>query len=379
MSEQKNRLGMGSEFRRLEIKVFIGTVLMMLAAVGIVYIVYQGWIHERFANSIVMFMERYIYGDYEAARKVYRQVFRNHKDLLLLGTVVAVFLIILRIYLTIFSRYFNAINRGIDTLTEEKADDVVLPRELAAVEKKINLIRHTLEERKQAAEAAEQRKSELIVYLAHDLKTPLTSVIGYLTLLCDKKQLPEELREKYLSISLEKAQHLEDLIDEFFEITRLHLSNITLEYSEVNLTRLLEQLTFEFQPMLAEKNLKCVLHAQPDMKLRCDVDKMQRVLDNLLRNAVNYSFEDTVITITAAVREGQADILFQNSGNTIPQDKLDRIFDQFFRLDAARGSETGGAGLGLAIAKEIVTLHGGTISARSRDETVEFEITMPAT
>lgn len=111
------------------------------------------------------------------------------------------------------------------------------------------------------AKKAEKRKNDLIVYLAHDLKTPLSSVIGYLNLLKDEQQISDELREKYLSISLDKAERLEDLINEFFEITRFNLSNITLEYRMINLTRMLEQLVYEFKPMLAEKNLTCSMDA----------------------------------------------------------------------------------------------------------------------
>mgnify|MGYP001240331856 FL=1 len=132
------------------------------------------------------------------------------------------------------------------------------------------------------------------MYLAHDLKTPLSSVIGYLNLLRDEKQISEELREKYLNISLDKAERLEELINEFFEITRFNLSNITLVYSKINLTMMLEQLGHEFKPMLAGKNLKCEFDVQPDMMLSCDANKLQRVFDNVLRNAVinawNYCF-----------------------------------------------------------------------------------------
>lgn len=287
------------------------------------------------------------------------------------------FAIILRFYLNEFSKYFKEINRGIDALIEENIGDIVLSSELTVTEKKINHIKHTLEQRKLATELAEQRKNDLVVYLAHDLKTPLTSVIGYLTLLRDENQISEELREKYLSISLEKAEHLEDLINEFFEITRFNLSNITLEYSMVNLTRMLEQLTYEFKPMFLEKNLKCELEIVPDTMIKCDVNKMQRVFDNLLRNAVNYSFADSTIRIVSTQNEGNLNIKFTNFGNTIPQEKLERIFEQFYRLDTARSSRSSGAGLGLAIAKEIVELHGGSITAKSENDIIEFEVTIP--
>ena len=302
---------------------------------------------------------------------------RNYMSLFFIVLSLILFAIILRFYLNEFSKYFKEINRGIDALIEENIGDIVLSSELTVTEKKINHIKHTLEQRKLATELAEQRKNDLVVYLAHDLKTPLTSVIGYLTLLRDENQISEELREKYLSISLEKAEHLEDLINEFFEITRFNLSNITLEYSRVNLTRMLEQLIYEFKPMLLEKNLKCELEIVPDTMIKCDVNKMQRVFDNLLRNAVNYSFADSTIRIVSTQNEGNLNIKFTNFGNTIPQEKLERIFEQFYRLDTARSSRSGGAGLGLAIAKEIVELHGGSITAKSENDIIEFEVTIP--
>ena len=258
---------------------------------------YSLFLRGHIANAFVGFLDNFVYHDYDRALNVYSMYIRNYMSLFFIVLSLILFAIILRFYLNEFSKYFKEINRGIDALIEENTGDIVLSSELTVTEKKINHIKHTLEQRKLATELAEQRKNDLVVYLAHDLKTPLTSVIGYLTLLRDENQISEELREKYLSISLEKAEHLEDLINEFFEITRFNLSNITLEYSMVNLTRMLEQLTYEFKPMFLEKNLKCELEIVPDTMIKCDVNKMQRVFDNLLRNAVNYSFDDSTIHI----------------------------------------------------------------------------------
>ena len=374
--ENGRRKKIGDEFKQLQVKLFIRTAIMAFAAVIGTFGLYIFVLAGHLANGIVGFFN-FFTKDYDAARNIYQQVIRNYMDLYVILAIVVVFLVVLRIYLKGFTKYFNEINRGIDALIDENAGDVVLSPELAAIEKKINYIKHTLEQRKLATELAEQRKNDLIVYLAHDLKTPLTSVIGYLTLLRNENKISEELREKYLSISLEKAERLEDLINEFFEITRFNLSNITLEYSRVNLTRLLEQLTYEFRPMLLEKNLKCDLEIAPDTIIKCDVNKMQRVFDNLLRNAVNYSFENGTIHIAATQNENHLSITFTNCGNTIPQEKLKRIFEQFYRLDTARSTGNGGAGLGLAIAKEIVGLHNGAITARSENEVIQFEVTIP--
>lgn len=274
-------------------------------------------------------------------------------------------------------KYLDSVISASEKLAHPTEEQIILPDAMKSVQDEMNQVRENSLLNARLAKEAEQRKNDLIVYLAHDLKTPLTSVIGYLTLLRDEGEISENLREKYLSISLEKAERLEELINEFFEITRFNLSNITLEYSKVNLTRLLEQLTFEFKPMLSDKNLECSLEIEPDVMIMCDVDKIQRVFDNLLRNAVNYSFENEKIEIIVTQNEKDIHIKFLNKGNTIPEEKLSRIFEQFYRLDSARSSRSGGAGLGLAIAKEIVELHNGKISAKSEDEVVEFEVVLP--
>ena len=364
-------------YTQLRMKLFAKTAIVPVIAVIVVFVVYKVFIQGHFADVIVGFLENFVYGDRNSALLTYQYIFRNNRDGLFMIAIFLVFLIVLRIYLKGFTRYFNEINRGINALIEENAGDVVLSPELAATEKNINAIKHTLEKRKLAMETAEQRKNDLVMYLAHDLKTPLASVIGYLTLLRDENQISDELRQRYLSITLDKAERLEDLINEFFEITRFNLSNITLVYRKINLTRMLEQLAYEFKPMLAEKNLKLEFAVQADIMLSCDADKLQRVLDNLLRNAVSYCYESTRIQIDAEQKAEDVWIKITNEGDTIPQEKLERLFEQFYRLDVSRSSSTGGAGLGLAIAKEIVELHHGQLTAHSENGLTWFEVTLP--
>ena len=273
-------------------------------------------------------------------------------------------------------RYLNCMVDAAKSLSHPDEIPIVLPEALGGIENELNLAREQALRNIDAANDAVRRKNDLIMYLAHDLKTPLASVIGYLNLLRDERQIPEELREKYLSITLEKAGRLEDLINEFFDIARFNLSTVTLQYGMINLTRLLEQLTFEFRPIMKEKNLSCKLDIAVDIMLRCDADKLRRVFDNLLRNAVIYSYENTEIEIIAESRVEEIKITFANHGDTIPQEKLDRIFEQFYRLDTAR-STSGGAGLGLAIARQITELHGGSITAKSKQNRIEFEVVLP--
>lgn len=373
----KNRKKKSRDFAPIKTKIFFQTMLMVLAAIAFVYFLYQSFIYAKFGNWFVNMLEHVFKIDYYAAITFYYDKVHRHMDLIIVLTMATLFFIIFRFYLNFFTKYFEEVNRGIDTLVNESEEDVALAPELASTEKKINSIRHTLANRKLDAELANQRKDDLVMYLAHDLKTPLSSVIGYLTLLKDENMISEEVREKYLSIALNKAERLEDLINEFFEITRFNLSNISLEYGKINLTRMLEQLAFEFKPMLADKNITCDLNAEADIMLSCDADKLQRVFDNILRNAVNYSYENTNIKIFLTSDTDRVLISFSNEGNTIPSEKLERIFEQFYRLDTARSSGNGGAGLGLAIAKHIVELHKGTITAKSADGITCFEVMLP--
>lgn len=298
----------------------------------------------------------------------------------IIALMIAVFILCWVIMTCLFFRkplkYLDSMTGAAAQLAEHPDQPIILPEELSESERELNRVREKAVNDAKAAAAAEQRKSDLIMYLAHDLKTPLSSVIGYLNLLQDEDKLPEELKAKYLGIALSKAERLEDLINEFFEITRFNLSSVTLEYKRVDLVRMLQQLSSEFSPQLKEKGLECKIYSPGSIAINCDPDKLERVFDNLLRNAVIYSFPDTAVEIAASVEGRNAVICFKNQGNTIPKEKLNRIFDQFFRADAARGTK-GGAGLGLAIAKQITELHGGTITAESHDETVMFTVIIP--
>jgi two-component system sensor histidine kinase VanS len=189
--------------------------------------------------------------------------------------------------------------------------------------------------------------------------------------------MPVEQRAKYIRITLEKAYRLEKQVNEFFEITRYNLQEIILEKETIDLYYMLVQMTDEFYPILSAKGITAALHADENLTVYGDPAKLARVFNNILKNAAAYSYPNTEIVISAEEAEGYVKIMFQNQGHPIPPDKLAAIFEKFYRLDDARSTGTGGSGLGLAIAKEIVTLHGGTIEAHSRDNTVTFTVSLP--
>ena len=210
------------------------------------------------------------------------------------------------------------------------------------------------------------------MYMAHDLKTPLTSIIGYLTLLSDEKDISKESQQKYIKIALDKSLRVEDLTNQFFDITRYNLQNMPINKQEINLVYLLRQVIDECYPMLEKRNLKCEFKSIDKVMYYGDGDKLARAFDNLLKNAINYSYENTTIQIKLKKKKKKISIIFKNKGDKIPEYKLDKIFEKFYRGDDSRASSTGGAGLGLAITKQIIELHQGKIYVKNDNEYIEF-------
>lgn len=297
---------------------------------------------------------------------------------------IILFFVILLIFVVLFFswRYkipFQDIDRQLDALLSDDSSEIHLSKGLTATEQKLNALKQAMDKRLIEAQLAEQQKIDIVMYLAHDIRTPLTSIIGYLNLLDEAKDMPEEQREKYTNITLDKAYQLEKMMNEFFEITRYNLHQIQLNKVKIDLCYMLVQLTDELLPVLARNgNTSMIQMETEDISIYGDREKLARVFNNILKNAASYSYPNTVIVISAQEHDGNVEIVFSNQGKTIPSEKLDTLFEKFYRMDDARSSDSGGSGLGLAIAKEIIALHGGTISAKSENDTVTFIVTIPA-
>ncbi|XCP83556.1 HAMP domain-containing sensor histidine kinase [Roseburia hominis] len=263
-----------------------------------------------------------------------------------------------------------------DYMLEEKITAESLPKEHAEIVTQLVSLKATMQRHEQLLKEEAARKNDLITYLAHDLKTPLTSVIGYLSLLEEIPEMPLEQRARYVNITLDKAKRLEKLINEFFDITRYNLQQIVLEKETLDLHYMLLQMVDEFYPILQPHGNTIDLCID-EITIYGDAQKLARVFNNILKNAVAYSYPGTAIRIWAERSVRDVQIFFQNRGRTIPEHKLESIFDKFFRLDEARATNTGGAGLGLAIAKEIIQLHGGSITAGSENEMTTFCVKFP--
>ncbi|MCI9448233.1 MAG: HAMP domain-containing histidine kinase [Lachnospiraceae bacterium] len=351
---------------------------MIVLAFCIILTLYRRFWFGRVGDWIVMFLQNVFHLDYSDARNIYQYGFRENLTLIISAAVIFCFFLLFWFSLSWFTRYFNEIDEGLDKLIQGEDKEIVLSQEMEPMEKKLNTLRQTLERRELEARLAEERKNNLVMYLAHDIRTPLTSVIGYLSLLEEAPDMPAKQKAKYVHITLEKANRLEQLINEFFEITRYNIQQIVLEKEKIDLYYMLLQMIEEFYPLLSWKGNQAVLHGDEDVIVCGDAVKLARVFNNILKNAVAYSYDNTKIHIfLEKMQQDFVVIRFQNQGKTIPQEKLSSIFEKFYRMDEARTSNTGGAGLGLAIAKEIVMLHGGEISAESENEQIVFVVSLP--
>ncbi len=322
--------------------------------------------------------------------------------------------IIVRAAMSRSLRSFDELSGAVADLMADRERPIVLPPSLAIAQDELNAIRLAALSDERAAVAAERRKDELVAYLAHDIKTPLTSVVGYLELLDEAPDLPEPTRRRYIKLAFEKASRFGSLIDEFFEITRYNLQAIPLERCTVEPRLFLEQVAEELYPAAEARNVSIAVEVPADEGLYLDPDKMARAISNVLRNAVAYADEGSIIAVEARIeqaapaaldKDGAKDggpaegpgtasasattpiaaeppasrwlISVANQGREISAAHLQSIFDKFYREDGARSTNGGGAGLGLAIAKEIVAAHGGTIAASSADGRTVFTIELP--
>lgn len=260
-----------------------------------------------------------------------------------------------------------------DELGSLAANINVLSKTLLAKEKESE----KLKEKERAAldieRNAERQKNELITNVAHDLRTPLTTIVGYLELIKDDSALSKEDVHKYSGIAYEKSIRLQEMMDDLFEFTKLDNADIKLNKSMINLSGLIMQMTDEFYPSFKDCNITPIVDLpEENIYVQGDGQLLARVFDNLISNALKYGYHNTDLKIEVSGDEKYATVKVINHGDTIASEDIPLLFNKFYRTDSSRNSKTGGTGLGLAITKNIVDLHHGDISVTSDDQITTF-------
>lgn len=266
-------------------------------------------------------------------------------------------------------RYLGRISDAVQSISQGNLNtevDVTGDDEFSAMAANLNKMSSDIRKLMDKEREAERTKNELITNVAHDLRTPLTSIIGYLELLAGNTQIPQEMQHKYIEIAYSKSRRLEKLIEDLFGFTKLNYGKIAMHIGQIDIVKLLEQLLEEAYPNFEEKNLSYDLQSNVPAKIiSADGNLLARLFDNLIGNAIKYGADGKRVLVKIRGEEDTVTVSVTNFGRVIPADELPLLFNKFYRVEQSRSATTGGTGLGLAIAKEIVDMHGGTIRVAS--------------
>ncbi len=266
-------------------------------------------------------------------------------------------------------RYISHISDAIQNISEGDLNtsiDVIGDDEFSSMAANLNKMSEDIRQLMDKERESERTKNELITNVAHDLRTPLTSIIGYLELLAGNTKIPQEMQHKYIEIAYGKSKRLEKLIEDLFGFTKLNYGKMSMHVAQLDIVKLLGQLLEEAYPNFAEKNLSYDLQSNvPAKVITADGNLLARLFDNLIGNAIKYGADGKRVLVNLHADDEVLTVSVTNFGYVIPADELPLIFNKFYRVEQSRSSTTGGTGLGLAIAKEIVDMHGGTISVAS--------------
>lgn len=291
-------------------------------------------------------------------------------------------LILFIVFFFLFTRksiyYLEEINIGLKRIAEGNLDTRLPIRtedELGQLARNINSMSKHLKKSIEEERNAEKTKNELITNVSHDLRTPLTSIIGYLGLISNDEYKDELSLRYYVDIAYNKSLELKSLIDELFEFTKISYGGLKLNLEKIDIGQLMEQLAEEFIPVLNEAGMECrIVPYSEKLYTVADGNLLVRVFENLLSNAIRYGKEGKYVDIEILGEKDSIIVNTINYGEGISKIDLPNIFERFYKIDKSRSKESSGTGLGLAIAKNIIELHKGDIRVDSQDGKTEFQV-----
>ncbi|MEK5204349.1 HAMP domain-containing sensor histidine kinase [Bacillus sp. FSL R10-2789] len=361
---------MAKTMRSFRSKMIMLFALSMILAGGVTYLIYEGLrlyykLAVRYEDPLAQF------------RSMVRQIGDiNFFLIVFIPLSIMFFFFLTRPYL----KYFDEISNGIHHLANGDFSNQVRVSsndEFGYIAREINVASEKLKEAVERGDFAESSKDQLIVNLAHDLRTPLTSVLGYLDLILKDENLTKEQIKHFSTIAFTKSERLEILIDELFEITRMNYGMLQIEKRPIDISELLIQLDEELYPLLEKKSLEARLNMDSHLPINGDGKLLARVFENLLTNAIRYGYDGKFVDVNGYIDHEEVVVQIINYGDSIPEEDLPYLFDMFYTGDKARSEQQGGTGLGLFIAKNIIEQHDGTISAESNVIRTIFEVRLP--
>lgn len=303
------------------------------------------------------------------------------RTMVLMAIGIAVFIFCFYYLISDYMKYIRKLANGMKNIAQGDFDTEIPVQsmdEFGQIAVYMNQMQETVREIMERERVAERTKNDLITNVAHDLRTPLTSIIGYIGWVKDQPSMDADIRQKYLEIAWRKAQHLEQMTNELFGFVKLEHREMTLNMSRIDLRQLLEQLLDEEYPGFEKAGLRAEFICREDsVFLVGDGNLLARLFENLLNNAVKYGKDGKLIRLELELRNHMAVTRVINYGYVIPESELSNVFRKFYRVEQSRSQDTGGTGLGLAIVEQIVQLHSGSITVKSDLQGTVFEVVLP--
>ena len=370
-------------FKSFRFKMIMYMFLSLLATIATEGIIFMG---------IYLYETEIIAGEYKKVwgasgqGKMSFGTFTMSQSIALDAWVIAIFTILLLIiyFILISNKFVTYVREIISGVERMKSGDLMeeIPvrgeDEFSEIAASINEMRQNLYETMEAQKTVEKTKDELITNVAHDLRTPLTSILGYLDLLTQGDFLTEEQKQKYLGIVSSKAKQLETLVKDLFDYTRYDRNKVKIKKEILDLNLFVPQLVDEFYPSFMDHQLECRTDFyEGALNIEGNGELLARAIGNLISNAIKYGADGKLVEVHTGLKDKKAFVAIVNYGKIIPAKDLDKIFDKFYRVENSRSLKTGGTGLGLAIAKNIINLHEGNIWATSDESGTRFQIELP--
>lgn len=273
------------------------------------------------------------------------------------------------------------VERQLEVIAAGKLDqkiDLEVNKKLQGIVNSINLLISNTNEHIEEQKRSEKSKDELITNVSHDIRTPLTSIIGYLGLIESQNYQDLDQILKYTHVAYKKSLEMQNLVNSLFEYANVQHATSKLNLTHFDMVQMLEQLSADFELEAKKRDIKINVESDPKtIMMNGDTEKLGRTFNNLITNAFKYGAGATDLYLRAKEKNNEVVVTIANNGRSIPKESLPNLFDRFYRVEDSRSKKTGGTGLGLAIAKSMIEMHGGTITATSNEKLTSFTIRFP--
>ena len=372
---------MKNNYRKLKFSILLQTVLVtaLTVLVGGVLLkfVIDGIYNDSFARFFVDALV-FLNVNEKTAIHLYWKLVGDNKTFYMIVGYLILFALFFYVALSQMTKYLDQIDHGIENIISESTDPIHLITELKPIEIRLNEIKATLKRQELEATEGEKKKNDLVLFLAHDLKTPLTSMKVLADSLVGQQGVPEELYQEFMSDITAEIDRENKIITDLLSLVKMDKKAADVNITHMDINQLLEDILKRLRPIADRRNIDLILDCFRPVDADVDEVKFTLAVSNLVENGIKYNVDDGWVRVSLDADHKYFYITVADSGMGIPEDSIERIFERFYRVDKSHSKEIGGTGLGLAITKSSVAMHHGTIKVFSKEgEGTTFSVRIP--